>query len=82
MDEIAKQWEKLTLTDLEGEECALREDVVDGSCGVVARFLTKWKVNLRRWHEPSEVRGRQMGILSFVIWVTIERLLFSLMRLI
>ena len=46
MDEVAKQWEKLTLTDLEGEECALREDAVDGSCAVVARFLTKRKVNL------------------------------------
>ena len=46
MDEVAKQWEKLTLTDLEGEEYALREDMVDGSCVVVVRFLTKWKVNL------------------------------------
>jgi len=46
MDEVTKQWEKLTLTNLEGEKCAHKEDIVDGSFAVVARFLTKWKINL------------------------------------
>lgn len=45
MDEVTKQWEKLTLTNLEGEECSLKEDVVDGSFAVVARFLTNQKIN-------------------------------------
>ena len=69
MDEVAKQWEKLTLTDLEGEECALREDMVDGSCVVVVRFLTKWKVNLEvvartfrsAWKADGDFEFRDLG---------------------
>ena len=46
MDEVTKQWEKLTLTDIEGEECALTNDVIDGSFAVVAKFFMKQKINL------------------------------------
>lgn len=46
MDKVTKKWEKLTLTDLEGDKCALKEGVTEGSYAVVARILTKRKINL------------------------------------
>ena len=46
MDEVTKQWEKLTLMDIEGEECALANDVIDSSFAVVAKFFMKRKINL------------------------------------
>ena len=46
MDEVTKQWEKLTLMDIEGEECALTNDVIDSSFAVVAKFFMKRKINL------------------------------------
>lgn len=64
-----KQWEKLTLTNLEGEECALKEDVVDGSFTVVARFLTNRKINLEAvartfrgaWRVDGDFEFRDLG---------------------
>lgn len=46
MDEVTKKWEKLTLTEIEGEECALTNEVSDGFFAVVAKFFTKRKINL------------------------------------
>ena len=37
---------KLTLTDIEGEEYAFTNDVIDGCFAVVAKFFTKRKINL------------------------------------
>ncbi|KAL0000259.1 hypothetical protein SO802_019861 [Lithocarpus litseifolius] len=65
MDEVTKQWEKLTLTDLEGEECALKKDVVDGSFAVVARFLTKRKINLEAVARTFQVAWRADGDFEF-----------------
>ena len=38
MDDITKKWEKLSLTDVEGNECALIDG--DDSFALVAKFLT------------------------------------------
>ena len=46
INEVTKQWEKLTLMDIEGEECALANDVIDSSFAVVAKFFMKRKINL------------------------------------
>ena len=46
MDDATKLWEKLSLTNKEGAECTLSSGVIDDSFAIVAKFLTKRKVNL------------------------------------
>ena len=69
MDEVTKQWEKLTLTDIEGEECALTNDVIDGSFAVVVKFFMKQKINLEAvartfrgvWKADGDFEFRDLG---------------------
>lgn len=80
MDEVTKQWEKLTLTNLEGEECSLKEDVVDGSFAVVARFLTNQKINHEAvaqtfwgaWRVDGDFEFRDLGNNKALIVITDE----------
>ncbi|KAK9984749.1 hypothetical protein SO802_034274 [Lithocarpus litseifolius] len=45
-DDLGGWWLKLSLTEMEGAECALKDGVIDESFAVVAKFFTKRKVNL------------------------------------
>ena len=47
MDDVTKLWEKLSLIDKEGVEFTLTGGVIDDSFAIVAKFLTKRKVNLK-----------------------------------
>ena len=69
MDEVTKQWEKLTLMDIEGEECAFTNDVIDDSFVVVAKFFMKRKINLEVvaqtfhgvWKADGDFEFRDLG---------------------
>ena len=67
MDDITKKWEKLSLTDVEGNECALIDG--DDSFALVAKFLTKQKINLEVvartfrsvWKSDGDFEFRDLG---------------------
>ena len=69
MDDFTKQWEKLSLTEREGAECALKDGVIDESFAVVAKFYTKRKVNLEvvartfrsAWKADGDFEFRDLG---------------------
>ena len=69
MDDVTKKWEKLSLTDVEGNECALIDGVIDDSFALVAKFLTKQKINLEAiartfrsvWKSDGDFEFRDLG---------------------
>ena len=89
MDEVTKQWEKLTLIDTEGEECALMNGVIDDSFAVVAKFFTKRKINLKVvaqtfqgvWKADGDFEFRDLGnnraLIIFTDEVDMNRVLYS-----
>ena len=69
MDDVTKKWEKLSLTDVEGKECALIDGVIEDSFALVAKFLAKWKINLEAvartfrsvWKSDGDFEFRDLG---------------------
>ena len=69
MDDVTKLWEKLSLTDKEGVEFMLTGGVIDDSFTIVAKFLTKRKVNLEAiawtfhsvWKADGEFEFHDLG---------------------
>ena len=69
MDDVTNKWEKLSLTDVEGNEYAPIDGVIDDSFVLVAKFFTKQKINLEAvartfrivWKSDGDFEFRDLG---------------------
>ena len=89
MDDVTKKWEKFSLTDVEGNECALTDNVIDDSFALVAKFFTKWKINLEAvartfrsvWKSDGDFEFRDLGnnkaLIVFIDEVDMNRVLLQ-----
>ena len=89
MDDVTKLWEKLSLTDKEDAEFTLSGGVIDDSFIIVAKFLTKRKVNLEAvartfrsvWKVDGDFEFRDLGnnkaLIFFIDEIDMNRILLQ-----
>lgn len=69
MEDLTRNWRKLSLTDKEDRRIVVSTDADDGKCILAATFITKRVINMESvlqalkplWRPVRELKARDMG---------------------